>query len=868
MLKSENIKCHSNHRQSIVHKKSNLNVHQISSIKVCENDKQQNQNNKNVCSFNENVNKSAVNENYLSNVMQSKSYSSELTNFLSVKNSIQNYSQICIDSIQKLNVIKQELSNALIADSVSYNTRGDQEMGHQLISDPLLTYIQQNWASQGQQEMNFVFHNCSEEKDDFINYKSILNKCYNVKKKGSANMCINDLMASIVNLKVVFEGASCRIKELWTKMDCKSESTVKIECGPSNVNNCDSENAFVNNHVNIKNKGTMLEYHEKCDIVKEYGLDFDKIRQYCESDTKSLEIDLHPERFKRYRKHFWPNWVYEGDYEFNDHYASLYCQVKESGVPNAKGEMIEVSSNLNIDMWEFYLKDDKYQELLNQIKCGFSLGYAGPVSTHSYDINHQSATRYPKDVEKFIKSEIENGAIIGPFESCPLSWVHINPLMSREKSSSSARRIISDMTWPPEASVNSYVPKTQAFGTLKNHVLPKVDDIVKIVLEKNKQCDFFLSSFDIVNFYKNFRVCPLDFPLMFLKWGGKFYLEVALPFGSRLSSMWMQQVADAIVDILSKKNIISKMYLDDLIILSKNSQQAEKDVFTVHKLFQDLGLPTNPGKNQGPTKVLVWLGVEISLKNFTLAVPSEKLEKTMNILSSVMNMSFLSKEKYESVVGKLLHISKCIVSARIFTSRLLAGLRSAKGKGVELTSSVKEDFQWFLNLSKEWNGIVFLHEKNNIRYIHTHLTEGYIIAYDQKFHYAINVSHIPATHIHHKKWKLHVFNLCLAITTFKSESDSYCKTLVVTDSKKASLAFNFGNSRDASVDKATRVLWHTVAIKNFDYSVTMENLCETRCPIKINSENYSDIMQCLRRGGTSQKLPNFSVWHNFFNLLF
>ena len=692
-----------------------------------------------------------------------------------------------------------------------------------------------------------------------------------INKSSKDDNIVDQLWVSLNFCKQAFAGIFTLCSEYLSKVF--NEDSVKSESADQNklVNNeikCELVKVVSDKAKIYKYKRDILKAHAQCDIVSTYGLDFKSIRDYCESDSKSGDIDLHPINFLNYKKDFWPDFIYDGPYQCSDYIGYVYQQVKESGLPNAIGEQVDVASNLNLDKWEFYLSDNKYAELKNQLRYGFSLGYSGPISSHTYTSNHSSDTNFPEQVEKFIKKDVELGSLCGPFESLPFEWAHINPLLSRKKNNSNDRRIIMDMTFPSEFSINSFIPKTQAFGILRSHELPKIDDIVKTVLNGKNNQDFYLSSFDLINAYKNFRVCPLDFPLMMLKWENSYYLEVALPFGSRLSSMWMQKIADAIVDILKAKNITSFMYLDDLLVISPNRHTAESQVATVFKIFEELGLPLNRSKFQGPTKTLTWIGVEICLKNYTLSVPLEKLNKTLKIAQSVYSKKSVSKDELESIIGKLIHISKCIKTTRIFTSRLLRALRDIKGKMVIIDQPVRLDLEWFISLATSWNGITFLQEKTQKRYIYTVFKESKILAFDENNHFIIDVSHIKDSGVHHKKWRIHVFNICVAIKSFIQNSDANKNVYIVTSSKKASLAFNFGNSKDYYVDNAIRKLWFDVAMCNFDYSVIMNDTVQN-LPCEIYGEApMSQLENSISRVGSHLKLPPMHDWIKFYNLIF
>ncbi len=103
----------------------------------------------------------------------------------------------------------------------------------------------------------------------------------------------------------------------------------------------------------------------------------------------------------------------------------------------------------------------------------------GPVSNTRVVPNHSSARDYPDSVDAFIAKELSHEALIGP---CPRPifspWMHVSPLMMREKRDTTDRRVIIDMTFPRKSSINSYIAKNTVCGAPREHALPTVDMLV------------------------------------------------------------------------------------------------------------------------------------------------------------------------------------------------------------------------------------------------------------------------------------------------------------------------------------------------------------------------------------------------------
>ena len=171
------------------------------------------------------------------------------------------------------------------------------------------------------------------------------------------------------------------------------------------------------------------------------------------------------------------------------------------------------------------------------------------MDIEAYEDNHLSARNYPLDVDKYIQEELKIGSLVGPFTEPPFEFFHCSPLMSREKNDTTKRRIITDVRYPDELSVNSFIPTNTIMGKMREHKLPRSDDVVKYINMQND--DYWLSSLDMANAYKHWFCCPSDYPLFTIKWKGQYYIEVTIPFGARNSSLIQQTISNAILDILN-----------------------------------------------------------------------------------------------------------------------------------------------------------------------------------------------------------------------------------------------------------------------------------------------------------------------------
>lgn len=167
----------------------------------------------------------------------------------------------------------------------------------------------------------------------------------------------------------------------------------------------------------------------------------------------------------------WPDCAFETHYNQLD---SVYKQVKSCGIPNEVGARIPLHTRLNIDLWKSIATDHADDNIvLSGIQYGFSLQYTGGPLREIDIETHASGDRYKAHINDYLDTEIDYGAIVGPFVVPPIEpWVRTSPIMTRPKAESSKRRIIIDLSYPPGENVNMGVIKNNYYGSFLRHSLP------------------------------------------------------------------------------------------------------------------------------------------------------------------------------------------------------------------------------------------------------------------------------------------------------------------------------------------------------------------------------------------------------------
>ena len=152
-------------------------------------------------------------------------------------------------------------------------------------------------------------------------------------------------------------------------------------------------------------------------------------------------------------------------------------------------------------------------------------------------------------------------------------------------------------------------------------------------------------------------------------------------------------------------------YIDDIIGQATKSQ-AGPSFNTLYDLLGELGLDISMKKLVHPSTQASCLGVIINTENFTISVPEEKLAEIKQVCSQWKHKDWCNKCELQSLLVRLLYMTKCVKTSRPFLNRMLKLLRQAdKQEKIALTQDFHRDLNWFGQFLTEFNGVtLFFHD--------------------------------------------------------------------------------------------------------------------------------------------------------------
>ena len=248
--------------------------------------------------------------------------------------------------------------------------------------------------------------------------------------------------------------------------------------------------------------------------------------------------------------------------DMNDPLAYLRAVdlVLSSGVPNYKYARIPLASGFNWEYIEHHIQDYHDKIILDYIKFGFPLSImTDHIIKSGAKYNHSSATAYSGEVSQFISEELEQNALLGPFDHIPHSEFTWAPLMTRPKGS--GHRVILDLSYG-DFSLNKATDRLNFDDKVFSLTLPSLDHILPNLEKWGPDARLF--KLDISRAFRNVRLDPGDAIHLGIKWENKYYIDKNLAFGAVHGTTIFERISDLIHFILAKQGIRVWNYIDDI----------------------------------------------------------------------------------------------------------------------------------------------------------------------------------------------------------------------------------------------------------------------------------------------------------------
>ena len=153
-------------------------------------------------------------------------------------------------------------------------------------------------------------------------------------------------------------------------------------------------------------------------------------------------------------------------------------------------------------------------------------------------------------------------------------------------------------------------------------------------------------------------------------------------------------------------------YLDDFLnVAGPSKEYAQRQLKIILDLFAYLGVLVATEKVEGPSQVLVFLGIILDTIRLKARLPVDKLLELRLLITSFIDNDHTTVRALESFLGKLSFAARVVTPGRTFMRRLwdlLAKFRYGEPHfRIRLPVGCIDDLKWWRILLDKWNGKAF-----------------------------------------------------------------------------------------------------------------------------------------------------------------
>ena len=179
---------------------------------------------------------------------------------------------------------------------------------------------------------------------------------------------------------------------------------------------------------------------------------------------------------------------------------------------------------------------------------------------------------------------------------------------------------------------------------------------------------------DIQAAFKLIPVRPDQHAALGFYWENKFWYQVALPFGCRMSPKLFNEFATLLRDLVRKTshNVAVLNYLDDFFGVEKAAPPATTTTYqNLIRLCERVGVPLAPNKCSPSSTRIEILGIIVDTTKMCYELPARKLQDILESIRGMIRKQKTTRRELLSLVGKLVHACRCLPPGRGFMRRLL-----------------------------------------------------------------------------------------------------------------------------------------------------------------------------------------------------
>ena len=194
--------------------------------------------------------------------------------------------------------------------------------------------------------------------------------------------------------------------------------------------------------------------------------------------------------------------------------------------------------------------------------------------------------------------------------------------------------------------------------------------------------------------------------------GGSSKLPVYLPTVQPVKrSLGLTKTLRPVAAKLREFGIRMVVYLDDILVIANNQQEAVDHTSALIYTLENLGFIIHPEKSMTqPTQRVEFLGMVVDSTSMELQVSSSKIKKIRAEAKSILQSSNMSAREITRLIGKMTAVTQAIPPAPLFYRNLQRNVSQALARSDQdydapchHSLESKQVLQWWIDHLTEWN---------------------------------------------------------------------------------------------------------------------------------------------------------------------
>ena len=175
-------------------------------------------------------------------------------------------------------------------------------------------------------------------------------------------------------------------------------------------------------------------------------------------------------------------------------------------------------------------------------------------------------------------------------------------------------------------------------------------------------------------------------------------MDATLPFGLRSALLLFTALGDGVEWIANAHRVgWLRHYIDNFVAVgAPGSLEYGATLAVLKEMYRCLGMPLDPGKEEGPAQVLPFLGVELDTVQYEVGLLQAKLKELMEKVRRWRIMKSCTKMELLPIIGHLSPACRAVRAGRSFLRRLIDLSMTVKQleRRIRLNVAARADLEW------------------------------------------------------------------------------------------------------------------------------------------------------------------------------